>query len=72
MARFEVCQNLHTGCNRRPKYLWPAGVILEFDPDNRRVKTWINQKMIVPVADDTPVTDSAIVNEKLKALRRRR
>jgi len=69
MACYEILQNLHTGCNRRPKYLWPAGVVIELDPDNRRVVTWLNQKVIVRVADDTPLTDPATLAARLKALR---
>lgn len=71
MARYETLRDLHTGCKRRPRYLWPAGVVIEFDPNNPRVKTWVKTQAMKQVPDDTPLTEPAAIKEKMRPLMRR-
>jgi len=68
MARYLTLQDLHTGCSRKPRYLHPKGVVLDFDPENRRVITWVKQEKIRRVPDSTPLTDPAEVRKKMMRL----
>jgi len=41
-------------------------------PDNNRVKTWLSQRRIKQVADDTPLTSPKDYKAKMVALMRRK
>lgn len=68
MAKYEILKHLHTGCSKKPRYLWPAGIIEEFDPTDARTILWVKKKALKQVPDDTPLTESSIIREKMKPL----
>ena len=71
MAKFLTLKVVHSGCRRKPRPYYPANVVISLDPANRKVKTWLIQKSIELVPDDTPLTDTKEIRRKMAGLLKR-
>lgn len=69
MAKFRTLKAIHTGCNRRPRYLFPADVVIDLDPDDPKVKAWIDKGAIESVPEATPLTEGKVAKQKIRQLR---
>ena len=71
MNKYLTCANVHTGCKRRPRFLWPENVVIELDSNHQQTKIWLSKRWIKLVDDNVKLTESKVIKDKMRSLIRR-